>query len=402
MVLSRRGFVAQAVLAGAAGCALHAPLSFAQPVAPDGTNCSGADSKDWTLGPFQRVNEANPCLAPTESGVFYCPVSKEEVHWENKDVICAAAAVRNGKVNMLYRAEGRAGGLAGKTGQGWGTSRIGLASSEDGIHFNRYLRPVLYPDNDFMNVYEWDGGCQDPRVVEDQSGTYYMTYTAFDGKTGRLAIASSSDLFHWKKHGLVFDKAFNGEYRDRWTKSGAIVVRREGTRFIAARINGRYWMYYLEGRYREGIYTPRAYVATSENFVDWEPVRDENDDLVYAIAPRKGFFDSQLTEPGPFGLLTDKGIVLIYNGAYLTPDPHAEHHHLVFAAGQALMDSENPIRALDRTNHDFFHPQLPWELQGQVSNVVFLESLAFFRGQWFIYYGAADSRIGVARYIPRV
>jgi len=56
-----------------------------------------------------------------------------------------------------------------------------------------------------------EGGCEDPRVVEDSAGTYYMTYTAFDGTLARLMVASSLDLLHWTKHGPAFGQAYNGK-----------------------------------------------------------------------------------------------------------------------------------------------------------------------------------------------
>lgn len=391
--------MADSLLMGAALGTVASPSCLAWSTLDN--HSSGA--KDWTLGPFRRVSGANPCLIPNPSSAFMCPIRKEEVHWESKDVICAAAVVRDDKVCMLYRAEDRVGGLAGQAGQGWGTSRIGLAFSEDGLHFSRHPSPVLYPKNDFMKRYEWEGGCQDPRVVEGEDGRYYMTYTAFDGRSARLAVASSPDLIHWTKHGLAFDKAYGGKYRDLWTKSGAIVARRVGSQFVAARINGRYWMYYLGGQLQEGVHNPPIYVATSSNLIDWDPLRRADGDLRYAFGPRKGFFDSELTESGPFGLLTNKGILFIYNSAHRMSQTDPTNHKLAFVAGQALLDARDPSRLVDRTTHDFFHPELEWELRGhpgQYPNVVFLESLVFFQHRWLIYYGAADSQIGVAEFHP--
>jgi beta-1,2-mannosidase len=389
MSLSRRRFITDVLAAGIASGVARPPLSLAKAAVPGGN--FSLESKDWTLGPFQRVEGANPCLTSFAGSTFECPVRKEKIHWEDKDVLCAAAVVRSGKVHMLYRAEDKLGGLAGKskTAQGWGTSRIGLAFSEDGQNFTRHPTPVLYPDDDFMKRYEWDGGCQDPRIVEDDDGVYYMTYTAFDGKLARLAVASSPDLIHWKKHGLAFDKAYGGKYRDSWSKSGAIVARREGARFVATRINGKYWMYFGDSN---------TFVATSPNLIDWEPLQREDGELRYAFGPRKGSFDSEFTEPGPFGLLTEKGILLIYNSTHKVAGRDIGHENLVYCAGQILLDPKDPTRVLDRTSHDFFHPELEWEVKGQTANVVFIESLVLFNQKWFIYYGAADSRIGVASY----
>ena len=157
-----------------------------------------------------------------------------------------AAVVRNDTVFLLYRAEDKIGKFAG-------TSRIGLAWSTDGLHFTRFPLPVLYPDNDSLKKYEWEGGCEDPRIVEDDKGTYYLTYTAYDGDKARLMVASSTDLFHWIKHGLAFADAYNGKYVNEWSKSGSIVCKYENARLndavgqgkeIAAKINGKYWMYW--------------------------------------------------------------------------------------------------------------------------------------------------------------
>ena len=62
-----------------------------------------------------------------------------------------------------------------------GTSRIGLATSSDGYMFERRKEPVLYPDIDRYSPLEWEGGCEDPRVVQAPEGFYVMTYTAYDG-----------------------------------------------------------------------------------------------------------------------------------------------------------------------------------------------------------------------------
>ena len=131
--------------------------------------------KKWGLGVFVRDDEADR-LGPIEESTFHCPIHGRPVQWENKDLLCAAAVVDGGKVYMFYRAEDRS------RGDSWGTSRIGLAVSEDARHFKRDPNPVLYPDKDFCERYEWPGGCQDPRVVYSDNGEHVMTYTAWDGK----------------------------------------------------------------------------------------------------------------------------------------------------------------------------------------------------------------------------
>ncbi|MBK8047202.1 MAG: hypothetical protein IPK16_08825 [Anaerolineales bacterium] len=223
---------------------------------------------DWTLGPFVREDLANPCLTPDPTATFFCPIRQEAVHWEAKDVFNPAAVVRDGQIHLLYRAEDSVGRFAG-------TSRIGLATSTDGLHFVRRPTPVLYPDHDAMEVYEWEGGCEDPRIVEDGLGGYVLTYTAYDGYTARLAVATSTDLVHWQKHGLAFGKAQAGRYRDLWSKSGSIVCSLDGDHLVASRIDGKYWMYWGESD---------IYLATSDNLLDWEPlVVDHWTDLMRSV-----------------------------------------------------------------------------------------------------------------------
>lgn len=172
-----------------------------------------ANEATWAILPFTKVDSLNPILAAGD-GSFVCPILKKVVSWEEKDVFNPAAVVRNDSVFLIYRAEDTIGKHAG-------TSRLGLAVSTDGLYFIRRKQPILFPDEDYMKGYEWEGGIEDPRVVESEDGTYIMTYTAYDGKVARLCIASSTNLVKWIKHGLVLQ----GRYIDSWSKSGATVAR---------------------------------------------------------------------------------------------------------------------------------------------------------------------------------
>jgi len=97
------------------------------------------------IGPFVRDDGADHIGAKADS-MFPCPISGKIIPWENKSVLCAGAVVKDNKVFMFYRAEDLS------RGNSWGTSRIGLAVSEDGRHFKRHPIPVLYPDRDFMRI----------------------------------------------------------------------------------------------------------------------------------------------------------------------------------------------------------------------------------------------------------
>lgn len=295
--------------------------------------CSEYQQDNWQLGPFQKY-EGNPIITP------------QGATWEAKDVFNPAAITDGESIYMFYRAEDSTG-----IGVWNGTSRIGLAESSDGIHFKRHENPILEPTEE----YELPGGTEDPRIVKIE-GTFYLTYTAYDGQTARLALASSADLLNWEKHGILFPDL-------EWSKSGAIVPQK---------INGRYWMYFGD---------TNIWAAWSEDLINWTRIKEP------VMEPREGMFDSRLIEPGPTPLITDDGILLLYNSA---------DEDLVYRTGQALFDINDPTRLLKRSTNYFLAPDTELEVGGQIPNVVFIEGLAELNDTWFLYYGMGDSGIGVA------
>jgi predicted GH43/DUF377 family glycosyl hydrolase len=338
---------------------------------------AAADKDAWMLQPFVKLDDYNPVLEPDGAAQFFCPVSKKMLKWEEKDVYNPAAVVKGGWVWMLYRAED----TLKKVG---GTSRIGLAKSRDGIEFRKNPIPVLYPDNDSLKIFEWEGGCEDPRVVLRPDSTYIMTYTAYDGKTARLCVATSKDLLTWKKHGLAFGAE---KYRDVWSKSGAIVCEQVGNDIVAKKINGKYWMYWGD---------TDIFLATSNDLISWKPMEGKKGRLISALKPRSGFFDSKLVEPGPFALLRPEGILLIYNSANDAATGDKNLQDMTYAVGQALFSAEKPEKLVARADRHFLHPERDYEITGQVNNVCFLEGMVWFKGRWLLYYGTADSKIAMA------
>ena len=350
---------------------------------------------EWALLPFTKADSVNPVLGPG-TGEFTCPILKRKIKWENKDVFNPAAVVRDGKVFMLYRAEDTIGKYAG-------TSRLGLAESSDGLHFIRHPEPVFFPDNDEHKKYEWEGGCEDPRLVEDENGTYILTYTAYDGDKARLMIASSKDLKKWTKHGHAFAKAYNGKYVDVWSKSGSIVsTYRDDGKIVATKINGKYWMYCGD---------VNIWLAESEDLINWIPVlysegekpeielrhnSVEIPEVKIVFGPRKGKFDSDLVEPGPPAMITDKGIVLIYNSRNVPSIGDSTLAEGTYAASQILIDKNDPAKVIERMDTYFLKPDKQYEISGQVNHVCFVEGLVRFNNSWYLYYGTADSKIAAA------
>ncbi len=333
-----------------------------------------ARDTSWAMLPFVKVDSVNPVLLPGEN-TFRDPIWKRQVKWDEKDVFNPAAIVRDNKVYLLFRAEDKVGKHAG-------VSRLGLAVSDDGLHFTKMKEPVFFPSNDSLKIYEWEGGVEDPRVVESEDGKYILTYTGYDGQTARLLVASSPDLKTWTKHGLVL----RGKYKDTWSKSGAIVAEQNGSRIVAKKINGKYWMYFGD---------TDLFMATSDDLIHWTPL-EENGKLLSVLKPREKYFDSRLVESGPYALSHQKGILLIYNSMNHDSVGDPAIPKGAYCAGQALFDKNDPSKLIDRLEKDFMRPDKDYEITGQVNRVCFLEGLVPFQGKWFLYYGTADSKIAVA------
>lgn len=288
-----------------------------------------------------RRLSSTPILAPQGNG------------WESAGAFNPAVVVRHGKVVMLYRAQDAAG-----------TSRLGYAESTDGIHFTRRAQPVLSPEA----PYEKDGGVEDPRLVEFDH-TYYLTYTGYNKKDAQLCLATSHDLVHWKRRGVILP-AYKGNWNVMWTKSGAIVPRK---------VRGKYWMYFLGTAADK---TDQTGLASSPDLLHWT-----EETRLPVIPTRPGQMDARVAEPGPSPVVTPKGIQLIYNAA---------DSNLVYRTAVAVFDRDEPGKLVYRSTSPLLEPQYDWEKVGQVPNVIFVEGMVEFKGKRLFYYGAADKYVGVA------
>jgi predicted GH43/DUF377 family glycosyl hydrolase len=339
----------------------------------------------WQIGPFSRPASGNPVIAPRPESTFVDPNTKKPSHWEALHTFNPAAIVRDGKVFVLYRAEDDSGAME----LGGHTSRLGLAESDDGIHFTRRDAPVFYPAHDRQKSREWPGGVEDPRIVESGDGTYVLTYTQWNRITYSVGIATSHDLAHWTKHGPAFNKAAGGKYAQLKYKSAGIVTRLDPGkgRLIAAKINGKYWMYWGEGF---------IHLATSTDLIHWTPVEDAQGTPLELLQPRPQHFDSTFPETGPPPVLTDRGIVVLYNGKNAVEGGDPDLGPNAYAAGEALFDAHDPSHRLAQADLPNLKPEMPYEKTGQyVAGTTFAEGLVYFHDKWFLYYGCADSLVAV-------
>ena len=353
---------------------------------------SGYETQHWPLKGFVKADSINPILKPADKLSFECPLNKKPVLWEERNVLNPAAVIRNDTVYLFYRAQDLQG-----------TSRIGIAYSTDGLHFTKGTVPILYPANDSLKKYEWNykkgtetensedcyfcyfDGVEDPRIVKAEGGNYIMTYTAYDGKTARLSLAISTDLKNWQKYGPIFK---DEKYKNMWSKSGAIVSRLEGNEIMATRIDGTYWMYFGD---------TDIFMAFSNDLIHWQVAENqESKKMISVLNPRPGYFDSRLVEPGPYALLRDDGILLIYNGSNASNFNDPQLPKFTYSAGQALFNKNIPYKLQERSNTYFIYPDKDYEKVGEVNEVCFVEGLVWFKDRWFLYYGTADSKIAVA------
>jgi len=299
----------------------------------------------------------NPCFTPPFSA--WHRASDEPIlgprgtGFESRGVFNPAVIIHDGMFVMLYRAQGFDH-----------VSRIGYATSGDGIHFTRHTEPVLIPKAEC----EERGGVEDPRLVQCD-GVFYLTYTGYDRKKAQLCLAISHDLIHWERKGVILP-AYEGLWNVGWTKSVAIV---------SEKLCNRYWMYYLGEGPR---HLAQMGVACSADLVHWS---DGLDRPVLGVRPGK--FDSKVVEPGPPPVLLPQGILLIYNGA---------DDRRSYAPGWALFDRTDPTKVLARADKPILQVECNWERSGKVPNVIFVEGLVRERSRWIFYYGSADTYIGVA------
>lgn len=290
--------------------------------------------------------EGNPILKPTRRW------------WETKWVYNNAAILDENKVKILYRARGEDY-----------LSRFGYAESRDGftIDFRSEL-PVF--DADPENPYE-RLGVEDPRITK-MGDTFYVVYIAIslypsykqvpsfnlsDGPPwrARAAIATTKDFNSFQRAGIILE--------DEDQKDAMLFPEKIGGKFVL-----------LHRRY------PDACIAYSEDLKNWE-------DHTVILTPRKGSWESGRVGGGAPPLKTEKGWLEFY---------HAADRDFVYRIGVMLLDLNDPTRIVAKLDYPVLEPEMDYEKNGPVPNVVFTCGVVEKEGQYLVYYGGADSVIGVA------
>jgi predicted GH43/DUF377 family glycosyl hydrolase len=268
--------------------------------------------------------------------------------WEAGAVFNAAAVYKDDLIHLIYRATD----ITSNGTQGDYINSLGYAVSSDGVNFNRLEKPVLANE-----VPQEARGPEDPRIVH-MDGLFHMLYTGYGGRFPgdyRICYATSKNLIKWERHGIVLDET---------NKDAA---------FFPEKINGQYLMLHRR--------PPDIWMSASDDLKVWK-----NHRIVMRANPHNEWESEKIGIAGP-PFKTEMGWVLIYHGV----SPH-KHYSL----GIALFDKDEPWRVIARQQEPILVPELEWEVNGFVPNVVFSCGQVVVNDELYIYYGAADTVIGVA------
>jgi predicted GH43/DUF377 family glycosyl hydrolase len=237
----------------------------------------------------------------------------------------------------------------------------------------------------------WENkGVEDPRITGvDALGFYLMAYTAYGPQGPRIAIAASTDLEHWSRFGLV---RFGGDLDSSDNKDAAFFPK------IVSAPHSRPSYALLHRPVNEehpGIWVSFAAVED----VDRDPVLVVNLAQHRRVAGPEQPWEELKIGAGPAPVRTPEGWLLIYHGVAGRLQPGTDLQPAVrYSAGAMLLDQEVVWRVIDRTRDPLLEPETGEEREGIVPNVVVPTGLDERRdGTADVYYGMADSRIGVAR-----
>jgi len=310
-------------------------------------------------------------------------LEKTDMEFENKAVLNPACIQVDDITHMFYRAIDHND-----------VSSIGYCQMKGNKVVKRLKEPVLFPEYDYEKK-----GVEDPRITL-LKGTYYLLYTAFDGKNALIAYATSKDLAHFVKQGLIspkisYDEAEDifrtSKVRERYTtfeklykekggkdillfeKDAALFPRKFGSKFaLLHRILPGIQIIYFDNFSELTKDYWRDYFKNLGDFIVLDPLfRFENRNIGDGCPP----------------IETEDGWLIIYHAVEDTPLGKIYH------ASAALFDLKDPLKLVGRLKEPLFSPKTPWEKNGVTNNVVFPTGAVVRDKRLYIYYGAADKLI---------
>ncbi|MDB5131809.1 MAG: Beta,4-mannooligosaccharide phosphorylase [Mucilaginibacter sp.] len=308
-------------------------------------------------------------------------LSKTGYDFENESVLNPAVIMDGGNIHFFYRAVHIRN-----------YSTVGYCRLDSPLHVaERYDKPFLKPEFDYESH-----GMEDPRIVKIDD-IYYLTYVAFDGVNALGALATSTDLQHFKRLGIIVPKIKYTDF-DRLTKNNKELNEKylrynEGANFLAdkdfvffpRRINGK--LTFLH-RIKPDIQITA--VNNLEELTDefWENYFSHFNENI-ALAPKYPHEICYLGSGCP-PIETEQGWLLIYHGVKATEKRYE------YSCCAALLDLDDPKKEIARLPYPLFKPELDYELKGDVDDVCFPTGTALLDDKLYIYYGAADELIACA------
>lgn len=326
-------------------------------------------------------------IAVKKEGVL---LSKTGLEFENEGVLNPAVFREGDNVHLFYRAV-RQGNY----------SSIGYCRLAGPITIaERWNKPFMVPEFEYESH-----GIEDPRIVKID-GLFYMTYTGYDGTNARGALATSKDLRHFKKRGIIVPPITYAEFVFLVESAGKVnenyyidrnfyykeadtekkmILWDKNVIFFPRKINGK--LVFLH-RIRPGIQLVSVKNLKKLTLTFWKNYFLNLQEHI-VLGPIYAHESSYIGSGCP-PIETRHGWLLIYHGVEET------NKGLVYSACAALLDLNDPVKEIARLPYALFLPEYDWELNGVVNNVVFPTGTALFGDTLFIYYGAADTYIACA------
>jgi len=317
-------------------------------------------------------------------------LSKTDLEFENEGVLNPAAIREGDSVHIFYRAV-RNGNY----------SSIGYCRLDGPLTVaERWNKPFIVPEFEYESH-----GVEDARITKIDD-LFYLTYTGYDGTNARGALATSKDLMHFTKQGVIVPPITYAEFVFLAESAGKVnenyyrnhkfyyqeadpekkmMLWDKNVIFFPRRIDGK--LVFLH-RIRPGIQ-----IACFDNIKDlnkeyWEKYFVNLHEHI--VLDPVYTHESSYIGSGCPPIETKHGWLLIYHGVEET------EKGLVYSACAALLDLKKPEKEIARLPYPLFSPQYEWEVRGEVNNVVFPTGTALFGDTLFIYYGAADTQIACA------
>lgn len=292
--------------------------------------------------------ENNPIISPDPN-----------VAWKSFATYNPAAIFLEGKVHLLYRAQGENR-----------VSTFGYASSSDGFTFSDFSKePVYGPRAPFemSTTKGWNSGCEDARITKI-NGRLYLTYTAYDGSNPpRVALSSISvSDFLEKKWNWTMPKLISPPGVD--DKDCCIIENAKGAGLVAFhRLGNVIWLDSLRD-----LNFPREKYLTGG---------------IMAQA-RQDFWDNVKIGIASPPIETPRGWLLFYHAV--------SNPGFVYKIGAMLLDFDDPRIILMRSTQSLLEPEMQYEKEGQVSNIVFSCGAVVLNDTVFLYYGGGDKVVCLA------